>query len=237
MLFERQAGLGRVEFCLGRVDVGLKLLEHLLLGELLEHFKLRVRLFQFVAGLIDGEPIGFELQGRHITFNRQTLAVEQVLLGPAQVFLGNELFALDLLDLLAERALLILPLGDNGRVVDIAGLDRRGLAVVDGDSLLRALAIEFRTVELHEQVARLDHGAFGNDFEDRQRALDLGADLDVVRALNVAAIRDFVYELAAFDDVFQGIAQGRCCLQPRPEMPTDGSQQGHRAQQHQQPLG
>ena len=83
-----------------------------------------------------------------------------------------------------------------------------GLAGVDVDLLQRQVGFQVRGIQPHEEVAFFDEGTFRNDLQNGDAAvavaaqLHFAADFDVGRALNVAALDEFMHEL--IDDDLPG---------------------------------
>jgi len=200
---EAVAGLLRFELGLGRLDVGVELAGHLLPGELLEHHELGFARVERVAGLLDGETVGLELQLGDVALGGQLFAVGEVIDRAAEVLLGDDDLLLDLLHLDLVRPFEVLLLRNDGRVVVVLRLDDGRLAVVADDLLLGQLALQRGRIEPDDEIAFLDGGSLGHDFEDGGAggalACHFAADFDVVGAFDVAVLGDLVDELAALD--------------------------------------
>ena len=73
----------------GRVAGAFQVLEHLGLGELLEHVLRRLGRGQIELGPFDGELLGIQLQRRDVALAGHAFGVLQRVLGAAEVFLGD----------------------------------------------------------------------------------------------------------------------------------------------------
>jgi len=237
ILFQPVAVLGGIVLRLRNQDRAFQLGEHFGLGELVEHHELRLGRFQVLLGFLDREAVRLELQLVDVAFRRQLLAVGEVLLGPVEILLGHEHFALDRLPLLEIGAFQVFPFGNHRRVVRVLGLDFERLGGVGGDLLRGSLGLQRGRIELDQEVARVDLRALRHNPQDgdagRVVRFDLRADFGHVERFDFAALGDVQLEIVAGNRVEEVVADGRFAvvLRPPPDAAAGGRQQHeHRGQ-------
>ncbi len=128
--------LFRLQLGLGRLDIGVELLERLDLLVFLEHVQLGLRLFELLLGVLHGKRVGFDRQVGHVSSRKQFLRVVELLPGLPQPLFRHKDIAFDSQLLFRIRSLEILFLGNHGRLVVVTGLDDCRLAGVADDLLL-----------------------------------------------------------------------------------------------------
>ena len=190
--------MSRGQRCFGRFNVAVKLNQHLLLRQVLQHLELTVGHIELVLGIRHREPVRLQRQRVDQSFCHESLTTLNGELCLPQVLFGNRLLAQDrLLFCLKDSVEILLP-----RDLRLLEVRFRGRKPCLGRNHLNLLffetQIELGGIELNQFVAFLYSGSFVDHPEDcRPRAtprLDLAKDFDVATTLDFTLLEHDVVE-------------------------------------------